>query len=66
MSIMMTLGDFNTSEKASLPNFWVRIFNTKNIKNSKAAFLLAILLLFVRNVIKLLYKKIYNRYYHLC
>ena len=23
------MGDFNTSEKASLSNFWVRIFNTK-------------------------------------
>ena len=47
------MGDFNTSEKTSLSNFWVRIFNAKNsIKNSKAAYLLAILLLFVRNVIK--------------
>ena len=27
MLIMMTMGDFNTTEKASLPNFWVRIFN---------------------------------------
>ena len=29
MLILMAIGDFNTSEKASLPNFWVRIFNTK-------------------------------------
>ena len=29
MLIMMTTGDFNTSEKASLPKFWFRLFNTK-------------------------------------
>ena len=29
MLIMMTMGDFNTSEKASLPNFGVRLFKTK-------------------------------------
>ena len=29
MLIIMMMGDFNTSEKTSLPYFWVRIFNAK-------------------------------------
>ena len=42
MLIMMKMGDFNKSEKASLPNFLVRICNTKIILKLQIGYFIVI------------------------